>query len=73
MGFLERGFLRRGFLSWELLEVRLGFPPQRIDARALGHTSAYERSVAAPSCFATGKPRFGTSERGPHSMAVTTY
>ena len=40
---LRKGLLGKGFLGrW----CRLGFPPQRIDARALGHTSAYERSAA---------------------------
>ena len=52
--FLGRGFLRRGFLGKGLLRFlgfRLGFPPQRIDARALGHTSAYERGVAGTQLF----------------------
>ena len=44
-------FLGRGL--WRLLgkRFRRGFPPQRIDTRALGHTSAYERSAAGDLRF----------------------
>jgi hypothetical protein len=47
-GLLSRGLLSRGFRSRGFLGTRFRpeFPPQWVNARALGHISAYERRAA---------------------------
>jgi hypothetical protein len=52
-GLLRKGLLRKGLLRKGLLRkgrlgrgFPLGLPPQWVNARALGHISAYERRAA---------------------------
>ena len=63
--FLGRRFLGRRFPA--------GLPPQRIDTRALGHISAYERSAAAalPFRYRQTPSRWRKARR--HSMNVALY
>ena len=56
---LRKGLLGREGRFW------LGFPPQRVNARALGHVLQRTSAIPPPpSFFATGRPRPGGAKRG---------